>query len=210
MDIKAYVRKHVKRPMGGAAANQFAVLAFDLGLKPRDGHPPSEGPAFIDTISGNGPSGPWCTLPHGYTPIANPVKETDERGRTVVVIKKDKYGQDTVSAPDAENMGQRETIHAERSLAARIVLFSKHYFDKYGALPTSVSMYSFYSPCDKCIGYLSGLPGKGKIPLWFFAYSLPYVSLSGAQPRGDTDYFSNEKTAIEAVEKLRSSGWHIL
>jgi hypothetical protein len=211
MDIKTYVQKHVRRPNGGAAANQFAVLAFDLGLKHGDGHPPSERAEFSDKIRENGPSGPWSAKPHGYRPITNPVTETAKTGRVVVVVKKDRHGQDTVLAPNKENMAERQTkIHAERSLAARIEVFAKHYFDEYDRLPASVSMYSFYSPCTKCIGYLGSLPGRIKIPLWFFSYSLPYVSEAGDEPEADTEHFSNENAAIDAVERLRSSGWHIL
>ena len=210
MDIKTFVGQHVSRPSGGSTAYQFSVLALDLGLDPKTpGHPPDGCKAFSDRISANGPSGPWCLTPEYYRPVGLPVTETDAAGKTYVVIKPNSRGQLDVIVRDKSHYGEREWAHSEALLAARIASYSKHFFDKHKSLPESVSLYSFFSPCKKCIGYLSTLPAKFKTPHWFFAYTDLYVKDGAAQTK-DTDPFPDSKSALDAMERLRGGGWHVL
>jgi hypothetical protein len=133
----------------------------------------------------------------------------DEAGKSVLV-KKDKHGEDTVTAASKEHYGHRETIHAERSLIARLPIYVAQYQNKHRRMPFSVSLYSHLSPCRHCIKTLQPFPRKIGIPHWFFAYSLPYVSSTGQQSRSETDYYPDAKAAIDAAETLRPAGWHVL
>jgi hypothetical protein len=204
MDIKEYVRG-IQRPGTGQTEDQFGVLAFDLGLAPSIGHPPpTTGIRFTDEIRANSASGPWCVIPHNWSPVANPRKLDG-----LVIIKSDRHGQPDVYA-DKGSYGQRETIHTERSLVARVGIYSEHYVKQHKEPPKSVSLYTYYSPCSHCIAYLKGVPHKSSIPKWFIAYSLPYVKPIEKDERTATDPFETAEAAIAAVKSLHSSGWDVL
>jgi hypothetical protein len=236
MDIRTYVRQFVPPP----DIRQFAVLAFDLGLEDPDAHPPALDMAkFDDKLDANSPSGPWCALPlEGWQPIkslspyhfetAGRIGELEsgtlQVDRAGVLKKKERF--------NVTEWGDPEKVHAESMLMAPLPYRVERYFEKWGQLPRSISLYSYFSPCPACVDYLEQARDARKtfggtktrvanfkridVKSWFFGYDEAYLRdlvrspLPTPSKFGLTrDGYMDASEAKRAAGKLEIAGWKV-